>query len=129
MVLPSYAFTRRAKLLKTDEFSSVFNFRKRVSGRYIVLHYQPNNLGHARLGLIVGKKVARRAVDRNYMKRVLRELFRVRQDQLQGLDIVARPQKLFSAKNFAELQLEFVELAENLQRKLIKHNGGNETVL
>ncbi|MCB5185715.1 ribonuclease P protein component [Methylobacillus gramineus] len=129
MVLPSYAFTRRAKLLKTDEFSSVFNFRKRVSGRYIVLHYQCNTLGNARLGLVVGKKVARRAVDRNYMKRVLRELFRVRQDQLQGLDIVARPQKQFSAENFAEIQQEFIELVENLQRKLIKHNDEHEAVL
>ena len=40
------------------------------------MHYMPNALEHARLGLIVGKKTARRAVQRNYMKRVLRELFR-----------------------------------------------------
>ncbi|MCB5190978.1 ribonuclease P protein component [Methylobacillus arboreus] len=118
MVLPSYAFKRQAKLLKTDEFSSVFNFRKRVSGRYLVLHYRYNDLDYARLGLVVGKKVARRAVDRNYMKRVLRELFRFSQHQLPGLDLVARPQLLFSQAQFAELEQEFAELNAKLQRKI-----------
>lgn len=118
MVLPSYAFKRQAKLLKTDEFSSVFNFRRRISGRYLALHYCYNDLDHARLGLVVGKKVARRSVDRNYMKRVLRELFRLNQHQLSGLDLVARPQMLFSHAQYAEIAQEFMELRAKLQRKI-----------
>ncbi|MFL9609631.1 ribonuclease P protein component [Methylobacillus sp. Pita2] len=119
MVLPTYAFKRQAKLLKTDEFSSVFNFRKRVSGRYLVLHYRYNEMAYARLGLVVGKKIARRAVDRNYIKRVMRELFRVSQHQLPGLDLVARPHVLFGRPQFAEIEQEFAELVAKLQRKLV----------
>lgn len=118
MVLPSYAFKRQAKLLKTDEFSSVFNFRRRISGRYLVLHYRYNDLDYARLGLVVGKKVARRSVDRNYMKRLLRELFRLNQHQLSGLDLVVRPQMLFSHVQYAEIAQEFMELHSKLQRKI-----------
>lgn len=118
MVLPSYAFKRQAKLLKTDEFSSVFNFRRRISGRYLALHYRYNDLDYARLGLVVGKKIARRSVDRNYMKRVLRELFRLNQHQLAGLDLVARPQILFSHAQYAEIAQEFMELHTKLQHKI-----------
>lgn len=121
MVLPSYAFKREARLLKTDEFSSVFNFRKRISGRYLVLHYQYTELAHARLGLVVGKKIAKRAVDRNYMKRVLREQFRLRQAQLPGLDLVARPQQRFSTAQFAEVEQEFANLVQRLNVKAQEH--------
>ncbi|MPS47435.1 MAG: ribonuclease P protein component [Methylobacillus sp.] len=116
--MPAYAFRRQAKLLKTDEFSSVFNFRKRVSGQYLVLHYRHNELAYARLGLVVGRKTARRAVDRNYIKRVMRELFRVNQHQLPGLDLVARPHRMFGRQQFAEIEQEFTELVAKLQRKL-----------
>ena len=57
--MPTLRFTKKAKLIKTDEFSSVFNFRKRISARFLVVHYQPNTITHARLGLVVGKKIAK----------------------------------------------------------------------
>lgn len=44
---------------------------------------------NARLGLIVAKRVLRRAVDRNRAKRVIRESFRQRCD-LPQLDVVVR---------------------------------------
>ncbi len=42
----------------------------------------------ARLGLAVAKKHVRRAVDRNRIKRLVRESFRQHQPQLKGLDLV-----------------------------------------
>jgi len=44
------------KLTKTDEFSSVFNFRKRLSSQHLSFHYQPNMLSLFRLGMVIGKK-------------------------------------------------------------------------
>ena len=49
-----------------------------------------NPVGVPRLGLIVPKRVFPRAVDRNRMKRVLRELFRTRQSRLGSRDILIR---------------------------------------
>jgi len=49
-----------------------------------------NAFGAPRLGLIVPKRVFPRAVDRNRMKRVLREMFRARQDRVGSRDILIR---------------------------------------
>lgn len=113
----NFKLPKRSKILKTDEFSSVFSFRKRVAGSYLAIHYQENAFGHPRLGLVVGKKLAPLAVDRNYMKRVLRELFRTHPMESMSLDLVVRPQKPFNPINYSEIAQEFVMLLDKLSRK------------
>jgi ribonuclease P protein component len=44
----------------------------------------------ARLGMVIGKRAVRRAVDRNRAKRVLRETFRTRRSELPCVDIVVQ---------------------------------------
>jgi ribonuclease P protein component len=61
-----------------------------------------NAFGFPRLGLIVPKRVFPRAVDRNRMKRVLRELFRAQQAQLGNRDILIR----LSAREVALSEVE-----------------------
>ncbi len=51
---------------------------------------RPNPFGVPRLGVIVPKRIFPRAVDRNRMKRVLRELFRAQQARLGSRDILIR---------------------------------------
>jgi ribonuclease P protein component len=100
-------FKKKAKLIKTDEFSSVFNFRKRIFANFLAFHYEPNHLGLSRLGLVVSKKVAKHAVDRNYMRRVLREFFRLQQHAINHIDLVVRVQKRFEKKDFIQIKQEF----------------------
>jgi hypothetical protein len=38
-------FARRYRLTKTDEFSSVFGFRRAIRGKLLMLHYQPRPEG------------------------------------------------------------------------------------
>ncbi|MEO8417215.1 MAG: ribonuclease P protein component [Methylophilaceae bacterium] len=119
--MPITSFPSRVRLIKTDDFSSVFNFRKRISGRFLAIHYQQNQYGWARLGLIVGKKTARLAVNRNYMKRVLRELFRKQQSQLQSVDLVVRTQKPFARMDYQLVEQEFAELLSKLHHQIEQH--------
>ncbi|AXS81352.1 ribonuclease P protein component [Dechloromonas sp. HYN0024] len=111
-------FARSYRLTKTDEFSSVFGFRRAIRGKVLMLHYQPRPEGktEARLGLVVAKKLLKRAVDRNKVKRVVREQFRLRQAGLPALDLVVRlavkPAPL-DGKLVAE---DFLALLDKLQR-------------
>ncbi|CAN4277009.1 RnpA RNase P protein component [Methylophilaceae bacterium] len=112
-----FSIPKHAKLLKTDDFSSVFNLRKRIANTYLVIRFKPNVLNRPRLGLVVGKKTAKLAVDRNYMKRVLRELFRLNQHHLPSLDLVVQVQKKFQKTEFYQIKQEFEKLAQKLIEK------------
>ena len=102
-------------MVKTDDFSSVFNLRKRIASQHLVIRYKPNEHNRPRLGLIVGKKTAKLAVWRNYMKRVLRELFRLNQHQLPFLDLVIQVQKPFEKADFMQIKQEFEQLIQKLE--------------
>lgn len=78
------------RLRKTDEYSSVFAFRRVLRGRFLSVHYRPSGLATARLGVVVAKRLARRAVLRNLVKRICREVFRTRREALPCLDLVVR---------------------------------------
>lgn len=56
---------------------------------YLVMA-RPNQSGHPRLGLVVGKRILPRAVDRNRVKRCARESFRQRFAELPACDFVVR---------------------------------------
>ncbi len=85
-----FGFGSSLRLHKTDEYSSVFAFRRVLRGRWSNLYYCPNTLGHARIGLVVAKKLARRAVQRNLVKRIGRDVFRHAQAGLPAHDLVLR---------------------------------------
>ncbi len=123
-MVQTYRLVKQAKMIKTDDFSSVFNFRKRFSLKYLVMHYQPNNLQRARLGLVVGKKTAKLAVSRNYMRRVLREFFRLNQHDICHVDLIIRVQKKFDKVDFIQIKQEFDSLIYKLNQRVIlsQHN-------
>lgn len=94
-------FGKRYRLLKTGDFSSVFALRCQKNGAWLQILRAANEVGHARLGLVVGKKCAKRANRRNYMKRVLREWFRCHKNDLPAEDFVIRVRRPFTAADCA----------------------------
>ncbi|MEW5942418.1 MAG: ribonuclease P protein component [Pseudomonadota bacterium] len=105
-----YGFPKSRHLLKTDEISSVFSFKRRFSGEHFQVLVKPNQLGYPRLAVVVGKKTESRAVARNYVKRVVREAFRLLQHELGGLDCVVRAHKSFSSTEFLATRQELQQL-------------------
>ena len=106
-------------MVKTDDFSSVFNLRKRIASQHLVMRYRINEANMPRLGLIVSKKTAKLAVQRNYMRRVLRELFRLNQQQLPVVDLVIQVQKPFNKPEFTLIKQEFEILLLKLSVKVV----------
>ena len=111
-------FARRYRLTKTDEFSSVFGFRRAIRGKLLMLHHQPRPEGQteARLGLVVGKKQLKRAVDRNRVKRIVREQFRLRRANLPAVDLVVRLAVKPVPLDGRQIAEDFLTLLDKLQR-------------
>ena len=89
-------FARGRRIVKTDEFSSVFRLRPVQRTAHFVLYTRINQLAHARLGVVAAKRLDPRAVTRNTIKRVTRELFR--QTALPPIDCIVRLSKPVNAK-------------------------------
>ena len=51
-------FERARRIVKTDEFSSVFRLRPVVRTAHFALYAQPNQLSHARLGVVASVQPA-----------------------------------------------------------------------
>ena len=89
-------FPRASRLTSPAEFRRVFQRPLVSQDRYFRVLSRSSELAHARLGLAVSKKVSPRAVDRNRLKRLIRESFRQHQHQLSfqgGLDLVVLPRR------------------------------------
>lgn len=86
-------FPKGYRLTKTDEFSSVFGFRKALKSPHFLLHYRlraAEEVAGARLGLVVAKRFLKRSVDRNLIRRLARENFRIVRSQLPSRDLILR---------------------------------------
>ena len=81
-------FPRRSRLLTPRDFRRVFERAQRSSDALFTVLARGNERPNARLGLAISRKAAHRAVDRNRVKRVVRDSFRHQRRRLQGLDLV-----------------------------------------
>ncbi|HEY4319444.1 MAG TPA: ribonuclease P protein component [Herbaspirillum sp.] len=93
----STAYARDQRIVKTDEFSSVFRLRPIQRTAHFVLYARANQLAKARLGVVVAKRFAPRAVTRNAVKRTARELFR--HSVLPQVDCIVRLSKPVNARS------------------------------
>ncbi len=92
------------------DFDNVFKKGKTVSLSEIAIKYVKNNLNHCRLAEIISKKTAKKATQRNLLRRRLKEIIRVQYlKNLDNWDIIIIPKSGLLEKNFVELK-EIVRL-------------------
>jgi ribonuclease P protein component len=103
-------FPRLHRLKSAMEFKQVWRSAKRFSTQYITIYSCPNNLGFSRLGLSISKKHIRNATDRNRIKRVARETFRLNQTRLGNKDMVVVAYKGANLLSKPEQQQRFQDL-------------------
>ena len=95
-------------------FSFVFDQAIPAVSNHITILARPNDLETARLGITVPKKKVKNATDRNTIKRIIRESFRLRRHQLPNVDII-----VIAKQGIGQLDnQEMVVQLEKLWRKL-----------
>ena len=123
MVSPTkqnHSFPLQYRLAHSHEFDAVFDQNKaRVNSTSLLLLAKPNTLGFNRLGMIVSKKSIPKSVQRNKVKRRIRETFRKPASiSITGWDIVVmtRPNIKFQQDLTSYLQDSFTSLAEKFRQ-------------
>lgn len=118
-------FPRQVRLLSSNDFQKVFKQTscRSVDQRLTVLA-RPNELGHARLGLAISKRIIKTAVGRNRIKRLVRESFRQHQQLLTDLDIVVLSRngapQASNPELISALQTHWQRVAKQLAKQVAK---------
>ncbi|MEE9327632.1 MAG: ribonuclease P protein component [Cocleimonas sp.] len=106
--LSKLSFDNSLRLLLAADYQFVFNKAERFGNTSFTVLARKNNLDHARLGLAISKKCAKKAVDRNRIKRLFRESFRLNQYNLPNIDIIAmcKPNAIMLSNKEMHAQIE-----------------------
>lgn len=112
------AFTRRSRLRGRPQFLEIYEHGQRVSGSYFVLFAVPGRTAGARLGITATRKFGG-AVERNRVKRVVREIFR-NQARLREIpiDVVVNVKAAARGAPFARLEADLAARLRELARRL-----------
>jgi len=102
---------KETHLTKATQYATVFREGRSWANRLLVIKAAPNGLGFSRYGLSVGKRVGK-AVNRNRVKRLLREILRLTALQ-PGWDIIFIARATAATADYAEFQ----QAAEELLRR------------
>ena len=113
----TFSFQRELRLLSARDFSRVFDKALKVHNKAFTLLARKNQFDHPRLGLVIAKKNLKLAVQRNRVKRLLREYFRLNTANIPSFDLV-----VLTRREIAQLSKEDIiryrnDLFERFERK------------
>ncbi|MGO3741658.1 ribonuclease P protein component [Kerstersia sp.] len=108
----SASFPPSARLHSPDEFAPALKGRRVARGALLVLTSVDASAGLARLGLVIPKRHAARAVTRNTIKRVVRDVFRHLRHRLPPRDFVVRLHSKAPLVSLSELKRQIRAEAE-----------------
>lgn len=123
---PGLEFRQQHRLC-TRDFVVVLRAGRLLRGNGISVLLGGSNSGQGRLGLIVPKRILQRAVDRNRVKRVLREWFRHSRERLAGRDCVIRlltPARAKGPAGKVDGASLLAELERIVPREAVRNVGG-----
>ncbi len=109
-----FSFPKQDHILKHREFRELFRSGKRIHSDCFIAEHKKNIGKKSRLGLTVSKKVGG-AVNRNRIKRVVREHFRLKRAKISGvwdINIIAKKKagKTSSKELWFSLEKIFIRL-------------------
>ena len=120
------ALNRAVRLQKNSEFQRVKQQGHSIVSPLLVLAWMPNDIAKTRVGFVVSKRVAKHAVDRNHLKRLLGEAMRGLLPQLPGdIDVIVSARQKANTANLRILEQELIIL---LRRARLLETSPNSIV-
>jgi ribonuclease P protein component len=117
-------FPRVARLLTAEDYRQVFDTATyKVQNQEFLILATPTPIEESRVGLVIAKKNIKLAVQRNRIKRIIRESFRHSRTQLNDLDLVVMARRGASDMDNAKLREILDKLLLKLRRK---HDSSGE---
>jgi len=112
------SFPRSARLLRKQEFDRVFAEGRSLHCRSFTAVVMRSTAARSRLGLVVGRKLDRRATGRNRIRRRIREVFRIHASRLASAwDIVIIPRARALSCSHEALRRDMIEMLDKLSRE------------
>jgi ribonuclease P protein component len=119
-----YYVNKKYRLRKRREFSYTYKRGKSLANSFLVLIYRKNGLDVSRVGFSVSKKYGN-AVERNKIKRRLKEIYRHRIGQIKsGYDLIFVVRVGAKGASFKRLENQLVNLLK--RAVLFIENGRNK---
>ena len=106
-------FSKSRRLLTKNDYTNVFQQAKKIVTPYFTVLYRNNDLEHSRLGLTISKKMISKSHDRNRVKRIIRETFRINKI-LPPVDIVVLAKPGLGKVENAVISDLFIQTCEKL---------------
>ncbi len=97
------------RIRQRSEFEQVLSAERRIN-KWFVIHAWEKENGSSRLGIIVSKKNIPNAVTRNYVKRLIRDIFRRLFPAGCVTDVVVRAKRQIKPENSKEARLALAQL-------------------
>lgn len=116
-------FPRSSRLLTAADYKAVFDSTElKVSSKHFLVLAKVTEAHSARIGLIIAKKNVKKAVQRNRLKRQIRQAFRTNKDLLDRLDLVVLAKKdadkLTNPAVASQLNHLWLDMSAKLARKI-----------
>jgi len=112
--MEALSFPRAARLLAPGDFLALRRSGKRLPCRFFHIEYRPSEFDTARLGLAVSRRVSKRAVVRNKIKRQVRESFRLSKADLPAVDILVIARTTAAQQSLEDLRADLAILWRKL---------------
>jgi ribonuclease P protein component len=123
----SFTFSARQRLRNQSEFEHVYKSGQRHNQTYFQVIARANTLGFARLGLSIAARAIPRAVGRNRIRRLVREVFRLSQHELPALDLVVATRPAADAASAAELRADLARALSAIRSKCAPSSSSSST--
>jgi ribonuclease P protein component len=112
-----HGLSRRHRFAERGSYGTVLKSGHKLRGRFATLHAGRSPSGHSRLGIALTRKMIPAAIERNRVRRLVRETFRRHGAKLLPMDCVVTLRQAVQAADFALFRSELGTLLDQLCRK------------